>query len=268
MPKFSFLRDVFDFSFKSRRLILLSIVGTSAIGMSYWHIPAIARLSFLFAYTFLLAMGVMSQTGYFTQFARTAIGMIVFGRKYKSVPLASPEIETLASKMGVSGKVRVYSSTNPWVLGPFTNAVTSRVYVPVKWLTSFPMSETISVVGHEFGHIKRRKRFFLELSLAFALSYGTFLALLDVFTVTPTVIFEVGVFTTALLLAGLVSWRNEYGADLESAKASGPEGLISVFELLQQKIGRDDGSETHPPLSKRIRRLESMLDKSDSSPSK
>jgi len=264
LSRFSFFKDVLDFSFKSRRLILISLVGSSAVGMSYWHIPATARLSFAFAYSLLLVMGVMSQTGYFTQFARTAVGVIIFGKKYKPVPLSSPEIEALASKMGVSGKVRVYSTTNPWVLGPFTNAFTSCVYIPVRWLTSFPKSEIISVLGHEFGHIKGRARFFVELTIAFALSYATFTVLLDVFTVTPSLIFQVGVFTMALLLAGLVSWRNEYDADLESAKATGPEALISVFQLLQQKIGKDDGSETHPPLSKRIRHLEVLLDRSDS----
>ena len=52
----------------------------------------------------------------------------------------------------------------------------------------------------------------------------------------------------AFLLVSFVSWRNEYGSDLEGAKATGPEGLISVFELVRQKSGKDEGSETHPPL--------------------
>ena len=38
---------------------------------------------------------------------------------------------------------------------------------------------------------------------------------------------------------------------------TGPEGLISVFE--RYGPDEDDGSETHPPLSKRIQRLEEML---------
>jgi Zn-dependent protease with chaperone function len=54
-----------------------------------------------------------------------------------------------------------------------------------------------------------------------------------------------------------VCWRAEYRSDKESAKVTGPEGLISVFERFVPD--EDHGSETHPPLSKRIQRLEEML---------
>ena len=61
------------------------------------------------------------------------------------------------------------------------------------------------------------------------------------------------------LLIPMVSWRNEYRADFESAKALGPEGLISVFEQLEAESGSDEGSETHPPLRARINRLMKLL---------
>ena len=44
---------------------------------------------------------------------------------------------------------------------------------------------------------------------------------------------------------------------------TGQEGLISVFELVRDKLGDDGGSETHPPLSKRVRRLEALLDETE-----
>jgi Zn-dependent protease with chaperone function len=52
--------------------------------------------------------------------------------------------------------------------------------------------------------------------------------------------------------------RVRYGAD-----ATNPEALIAVFEGLQgmlQKMGKkDQGSETHPPLHARIKRLSMLL---------
>lgn len=263
MSRFSRLRELFDFfSFKTRRLILLALALSSVIGTLYWHMPAFARWWFLLSYIWLTTLAVESQSGFFVQFARTAFGAVLFGKRHKPVPLSSPEIDALASKMGILGKVKVYSTTNPWIKGPFTNAITSRVYVPVKWIESFPKSEIIAVVAHEFGHITRRVRFVLELTLAIFLAYS-FALLLNLFTVILLIDFVVGEITLALLLASLSSWRNEYGADLEGAKATGPEGLISVFELIRKKMGKDEGSETHPPLSKRIRRLEALLDADD-----
>lgn len=260
MSRLSFFKDLGDFSsFKTRRLILLTLVVTSVVGILYWHMPATASWWYFSSYLVLITLGIVSQTGFFVEFAKTAAGSIVFSRKYRPVPFSSPEIDALASKMRVSGMVKVYSTNNPWIRGPFTNALTSRVYVPVKWIESFPKSETIAVLAHEFGHVRRRLRFTLELVLAIGLAYA-FVWVLDMLTVMLLLVFEVAEFTVAFLLVSFVCWRNEYGADRESGKATGPEGLISVFELLREKSGKDEGSETHPPLSKRIQRLEALLD--------
>ena len=67
-------------------------------------------------------------------------------------------------------------------------------------------------------------------------------------------------FALLLLLVSYVSRRNESRADKISAKATGPEGPISVFEHLRAEHKRDDGSLTHPSLSNRIKQLEPMLD--------
>ena len=115
------------------------------------------------------------------------------------------------------------------------------------------------MLAHEFSHVTRRLRFALELTLAAAFAYGlaTFLSTL---TVTLLLVFEVTEISLTFLLISFVSWRNEYRADREGARFTGPEGLISVFEFWKNKISRDDGSETHPPLSNRIKKLEPLLD--------
>jgi hypothetical protein len=259
LSKLSFEELADFFSFKTRRLILLTLIVSSVVGTFYWHMPTSARWWFLPAYILLIALGIVSQTGYFVQFAETAVGVVVFGRKHRPVLFSSPEIDTLAGKMGILGRVKVYSTSNPWIKGPFTNAFTSRVYVPMSWIESFPKSEIIAVLGHEFGHIRGRARFGLELTLAIALAYS-FALILNLFAVMLLLVFEVAEIAMAFLLVSFVSWRNEYRADRDGAKATGPEGLISVFELVRQKSGKDEGSETHPPLSKRIHRLEPLLD--------
>jgi Zn-dependent protease with chaperone function len=74
------------------------------------------------------------------------------------------------------------------------------------------------------------------------------------------IIYEVAEIALALLMLSFISWRAERRADLEGARGAGPEGLISVLELLKSKTKRDEGSETHPPCADRIKKLMKMLD--------
>ncbi len=260
LRRISLFKELADFfSFKTRRLILLALVISSVVpGTLYWHMPATARWWFFSAYISLITAGIMSQTGFFLQFAETAIGALILGRRYKPIPFTTPEIDALARKMGVFGKAKVFVTTNPWIRGPFTTTLTSRVYIPTRWMESFPRSEIIGVLSHEFAHITGRRRLILELIFAMGLAYA-FALVLSLITVILLLVFEVAEITMALLLVSFLSWRAEYRADREGAKMIGPMGLISVFELLRTKFARDDGSETHPPLSKRIQRLEAML---------
>ena len=74
-----------------------------------------------------------------------------------------------------------------------------------------------------------------------------------------TVVVEIFELALAFLVLTVISWNNERRADMEGAKVTGPEGLISVFEELAAEDGKDDGSETHPPLHDRIARLSLLL---------
>lgn len=48
-----------------------------------------------------------------------------------------------------------------------------------------------------------------------------------------------------------------------ACEADVSNSLLSVFELLRNKVGDDGGSETHPPLTRRIQRLEALLDETE-----
>jgi Zn-dependent protease with chaperone function len=262
MSRFSFFKDLADFfSFKTRSLLAWAVVVSSvAPGMLFWHLPALARSLFTYGYVLLITMAMLSSSRFFVDFARTIFAAFLFGHGYKPVPFSSPEVDALAARMGVQRRAKVYATDNPHIQSAFTNGLTSRVYLPSSWIRSFPPVEIIAVIGHEFGHIKRRWRSALELTIVITASYGFFVFLLQLVDVVPTMVFDVGYIALAFLLASFISWRMEYRADMEGSKATGPEGLISMFEYWKKRFPRDDGSETHPPLAARIKRLEPILD--------
>ena len=144
--------------------------------------------------------------------AESTIRTLLFGLKHEPVPYSIPEIDALARKMGIFGKVKVYTSNNPW-------------------FTSYPKSEITSILGHEFANLASRRKFFVELVVASVLPYGFSLALLMITQIVLStnlllVVYYTAQVSMALLLISFVSWRNEYRADLGGAKATGPEGLI------------------------------------------
>ena len=223
--------------------------------------PGPLRYGFMLGYVWLIVLGVWSQGGFFFRLARTTILSIVLSRKYKSVPYSTPAVEALASKMGVLGKVKVYITPNPHVRSAVTNALTGHVNIPQAWM-ELPELEILAVIGHEFSHIKRRGRFFLEGWLAVIAGYGL-ATILSFLTVLLVLVYEVAEISTAYLAISFISWRNEYRADKDGSAVTGPEGLVSVFELFESEFG-DEGSETHPPPSSRIKRLLKMLEELDS----
>jgi len=257
----SFLRDLVDFfSFRIRRLLLWSAAVSSAtLGTYYWHMPGIVRLVFLPTYIVLIELAFLSNSYFFVHLTRTAFGSLVLGRRYKPAPYTDSEIDALKQTMRIPKKTKVYVTNNPHAQrSAFTNVFSSKVYLPLSWIRRFHKSEIIAIIAHEFGHIKRRWQFSIEATFVVGLAYGLAI-LLSQLTVMLLLVFDVLYVSVAFILIGFVSRRNEYRADREGAKAVGPEGLISVFEELRANMARDDGSETHPPLSKRIRKLKKLL---------
>ena len=269
MSRFSLFKDFGDFifSFKTRRVVLLVLLATSLVpGAFFWLMPAMARSWFFLIYVGLIAIGIVTQTMFLMETAESTIRTLLFGLRQKPVPFSNPEIDALAKRTGLFGKVKVYTTNNSWFKGAYANPLTSSVAVQASWVTSYPRSEIISVLGHEFAHLISRRRFLVELLVASVLPYAFSLALLTFTQVVLStnlllIVYYTAQVSMALLLVSFVSWRNEYRADMGGAKATGPEGLISVFENELAKSKRDDGSETHPPLSKRIQRLTALLKK-------
>jgi Zn-dependent protease with chaperone function len=246
------------FTFTATRILLLAVVVLSIVpGTIYFNWPGWAKLDFAYAYVGLFYVAFISQVDFFVDAALTAIGSMILGRKYSPTSYWTPEVDALAKKMGVLGKAKVHVTSNPWVKGPFTNAATSTINIPASWIKKYHKKEILAIVGHEFSHIITRRRFMIEMTVMSFVVIG-FSFLLSLYTIYQ--IYIVAEFALLLLLVSYVSRRNESRADRISAKATGPEGLISVFEHLRAEHKRDDGSLTHPSLSNRIKQLKPMLD--------
>ena len=259
------LKQAYDFllyfTFPIRKWLLIALVVVAVIpGVFIFQMPLGLRMDFAYAYVAVMGLGVYSTANVYAGSVVQLVAMALFSRKSRTLEYTTPEAEQLKVRMGLKD-VKVFVTNNRFVKGPFTNAVTKKVYLTEKWLKENPQSEVLSTLGHEFGHVLTRRRFTLEAAGAIAavVLTSTLIALH-----TIAIIVQVEEFAALVLMLTWVSWRNEYRADLISARYLGPEGLISVLEQVGEGMRaqkkRDQGSETHPPLKDRIVRLYSFMD--------
>ena len=257
------VRDYVYGTFKIRRILLLTVVLLSLLftGPVLVRLATWVRIDLVYLY-----VGIAYVTGFFMYGAfrrplKSLIGSVFRGRKYKPRELTPEEykayeVAQILNEMGITKKVRVFITSNPWIEGPFTNAFTNKIYLPASWVSRFPRLDMRAVVGHELGHVKTKGKFTRDIMAAIGGVVGvTFLFGLYSITVVAE-IFELAL---AFLVLTVISWNNERRADMEGASVTGPEGLISVFEQIAAEDERDDGSETHPPLGDRIARLSLLL---------
>jgi hypothetical protein len=249
-------------TFRMRNYLRWSVVGMSVVmGPFLFFLPSLAR--FYLAYVY---VGAFSLLGFFTYgtfrgLLKALIGSVFLGWKYKPRELIPEEyraygFKQIMNEMGIRKRVRVFITSNPLIESPFTNAFTNKVYIPESWRAEFHQRDLRGVLGHELGHLKTIRKFERDFLMGLGAVAGATFAL-GLFSIpVVTTIFE---FALAFLMLTAVAWRNEFRADLEGAKMTGPEALISVFDQLLAKSKRDEGSETHPPLRQRIARLAAML---------
>src|SRR3989442_5437005 len=100
MSRLTLLRKFADFlTYGIRRLFLIAVVVMSIVpGTIYFSWPASAKLAFAYVYAVIVEAAVLSQVNFFVNIAETAIGTILFGRKYKPTSYSIPEINSLAEQ--------------------------------------------------------------------------------------------------------------------------------------------------------------------------
>ena len=116
--------------------------------------------------------------------------------------------------------------------------------------------EIIGVLGHECGHVLKR-----HLGFKGARNVLYFLAFLvasyEAGSSHAAAVLAIAGFLALYLAEIPLSWRMEYAADKFSAEKLGPGPMVSALERLKM-FSPDCITFTHPPLSKRIRRIRSL----------
>ena len=123
-------------------------------------------------------------------------------------------------------------------------------------LQSASDEEIIGVLGHECGHVLKRHLTFK--GARNVLYFFAFLAAIyEADRSHAAAVLSIAGFLSLYLAEIPLSWKMEYAADRFSAEKLGPGPMVSALEKLKV-FSPDCMSFTHPPLSKRIRRIQSM----------
>ncbi len=163
-------------------------------------------------------------------------------------------VRQMIEKMGIEHSGEVLITDNPDVKNnAFVNLYTKKITISESWVSKYVhRTEALATIGHELGHLRRQKRFIGEMMAVMGGTVG-FVFLFSVVAISfglPVIPIFVQITTVTLmfLLLSLVLWRNEYAADLEGTRATSPEAMISVLEIIQgnkKKASKKDyGSET------------------------
>jgi len=131
-----------------------------------------------------------------------------------------------------------------------------RIVVGERLLEGSSDEEIIGVVGHEVGHLLKRHKIVRGFT-----SFATFVAFMAVFILAGQSDFaaRLGITTIAgFALAGMpLNWKLEYTADSFAAERLGANTMVLALEKLRA-TNYDGVSFSHPPLSRRIRRIQAL----------
>jgi Zn-dependent protease with chaperone function len=172
----------------------------------------------------------------------------------------SPESKDRLSRLALETLQRM--SANPkvrFVVGKrFSGAYVrkDRIVVGERLLEGSSDEEIIGVVGHEVGHVLKRHKMVRGFT-----SFATFVAFMAVFILAGQSDFaaRLGITTIAgFALVGMpLNWKLEYAADVFAAERLGANTMVLALEKLRA-TNYDGVSFSHPPLSRRIRRIQTL----------
>ena len=165
-------------------------------------------------------------------------------------------VETM-HRMGVNqGDSRFVVSRGSSSASARSNFGKDRIVVGDRLLQESSDEEVIGVLGHEIGHVLKKHVYVKGL---FRLLYvAGFLAVTsEAARSRPATILGVTAYLAIVLAEIPLSWRLEYSADRFSAEKLGPNPIASALEKLKV-FYPDCASFTHPPISRRIKRIRSL----------
>ncbi|WP_424356798.1 M48 family metalloprotease [Methanocella sp. MCL-LM] len=265
-------------------LFAIAILFMAAMGVQPWLIALVSG-GFLFVQYFFSDKLVLWSTG----------AQIV---NESEAPRLHMMIESLCTRMNIpKPRIAIVSNDMPNAFATGRSPKKSVVAVTTGILNRLNERELEAVLAHELSHVKHRDMFVVTFAsfIVSVLSWVVYLALSmvirgddrDNFAATMAAWMVSMVFsnTIGLIIINTVSRYREYGADEGAAYATGsPDGLISALKKISgARYSGDDarglesakalcisstsGSallelfSTHPPMEKRIARLEQIRTK-------
>lgn len=249
---------MFHVTFKLRSIVLLMVVLTSILPGSFvTRMPLYVGYGFALIFIPLACASIVFTMNYVSESIVISVKKARYDKQHKATKKYYSYLDKTALRLGIPTGRPINVTDNPNVKGPFTNFFTNAITYPSAWINEFQYSEILGSAAHEQAHIKRKKQYVAELIIGSILSL-CYAIILSLFTIPA--IAQVSEIALFFLILTHVSWRNEYAADLDAAIAIGnPEWLVSVLDRMREeqvlKMKKDEGSETHPPMSSRIARL-------------
>jgi Zn-dependent protease with chaperone function len=227
----------------------------SASLLSFVEPPALFLASWLFT-LFLLQLFIMI-------IARMVQVRILLRRP------VSDELKERLQKLGVETltRMRIDRSIGLSVAKKSSSAFAykNRIHVGEQLLQTAPDDEIIGTIAHEMGHLLT-KHFFLVKKLIFSLRVIAFLIVLYLTAQSDAeLILGVTGLVTFTLARIPLNWKLEYKADREAATRLGADPIVVSLEKMKETY-YDGVSFTHPPLSKRIQRIQASFMASLTSP--
>jgi len=130
----------------------------------------------------------------------------------------------------------------------------NRVVIGERLLTDSTNQQMQGIIGHELAHIERNdltKKTLFQVTAILVLfgSYAVFKSSVQSRILAGTLL------SLVILLSIPISWKIEFGADAKAAEYLGSEVVAQALEKLKT-TGYTGISFTHPPMSRRIEKLQ------------
>lgn len=116
--------------------------------------------------------------------------------------------------------------------------------------------EIVGIVGHEIGHLLRR-HILVKALISIVSAMALIVAFFEADQPAPYDVLAITALATFTLARIPLFWKLEYDADAVAAEHLGVNAMVSMLQRLKMFLF-DGVSFSHPPLSRRIRRLQTM----------
>lgn len=216
------------------------------------RVPSSETFTFVAVFAVPLMGGYLAACRFFGAIITYNIKISAYDRSHKPERTTDLDLRALAATKGVDYHGPVNLTENPEVDSPYTNIRKPLITFPKSWSHRYPREQLLGAGMHEVGHVKYRKRYYLEVLTAglVTAAFSQFLSLR-----LGWAIVLIGEVTFLLLAFTIVSHRNELRCDRLSAETMGKETVVSLLEDLGRRCGFNSGSETHPPIRYRVEAL-------------